>query len=178
MSQKILRQKALAKKYLEDVWKLLSDADGEFIPPLSSREKTTQSALLPGKEDARGPVSYFRQMTKQAFILAVKDDRVNGFLTYIPDHALMIDGKEIKCNYVSTIVVEPESRGQGLTGKMYQKLFQISRGGIVATRTWSANDAHLSILRKMDFQLIKRIPDDRGPGIDTVYYLKEIESDE
>ena len=73
MSQEFLRLKRLTKKYQDDVWKLLSDADGEFIPPLSSREKTTQAALLPGKGDARGPVSYFEQMIRQAFILAVKD---------------------------------------------------------------------------------------------------------
>lgn len=178
MSQEFLRLKRLTKKYQDDVWKLLSDADGEFIPPLSSREKTTQAALLPGKGDARGPVSYFEQMIRQAFILAVKDGRVNGFLTYIPDHVLLIDGREVTCNYISTIVVEPESRKQGLTRRMYDELFRISKGRKVATRTWSTNDAHLSLLKKMGFQLINTIPDDRGPGIDTVYYLKEIGSNE
>lgn len=178
MAQRIVRQEKLDQKYREDVWKLLCDADSEFVPPLSSREKTTQQSLLPGKQDARGPVSYFEQMMKQSFILAVKDGRVNGFLTYVPDHVLELSGQSLTCHYISTIIVEPGSRNKGITRRMYDALFELCKGKNVATRTWSTNDAHLALLQKMQFQLIKRLKDDRGPGIDTVYFLKESARDE
>ena len=173
MAQRIIWQKKLNPKYREDVWKLLKDADNEFVPPLSSREKTTQASLSPREGNADGPVKYFEQMLGQSFVLALKDGRVNGFLTYIPSHELALQDQSIRCNYISTIIVEPASRRQGITRRMYGALFRKETGLPVATRTWSTNFEHLSLLEKMDFQLVKRLADDRGPGIDTVYYVKE-----
>ena len=177
MAQRFVWQRRLNQKYQEDVWKLLKDADGEFVPPLSSREKTTQAALAPtdGKGDARGPVKYFEQMLGQSFVLAVKDGRVNGFLTYIPEHELSLEGRTIKCNYISTIIVEPASRRKGITRRMYQTLFEKSLDLPVATRTWSTNHEHLGLLQKLDFSLAARLENDRGPGIDTVYYVKKLD---
>ena len=173
MAQRIIWQKKLNPKYREDVWKLLKDADNEFVPPLSSREKTTQASLSPREGNAQGPVKYFEQMLGQSFVLALKDGRVNGFLTYIPAHELALQDQTIRCNYISTIIVEPASRRQGITRRMYATLFQKEQGLPVATRTWSTNFEHLTLLKEMEFQLAKRLEDDRGPGIDTVYYVKE-----
>ncbi|MBP5753828.1 MAG: GNAT family N-acetyltransferase [Treponema sp.] len=176
MALEIICQELLEEKYREGVWKLLKDADQEFIPPLSSREKTTQKSLAPKDGDAgdsRGPVKYFEQMLKQAFILAIKDGEVKGFMTYIPDHELFLKDQTIPCNYISTIIVEPKSRRQGITRRMYGTLFQISQGKSIATRTWSTNKEHLVLLHELEFQLAACLTDDRGPGIDTVYYVKE-----
>jgi hypothetical protein len=43
------------------------------------------------------------------------------------------------------------------------------------TRTWSTNASHLDLLDELGFDLIKRVEDDRGDGIDTVYYGIEID---
>ena len=40
----------------------------------------------------------------------------------------------------------------------------------VTTRTWDSNDRHLDLLSDLGFELLTRIEDDRGEGIDTVYY--------
>jgi RimJ/RimL family protein N-acetyltransferase len=41
------------------------------------------------------------------------------------------------------------------------------------TRTWSTNAAHIAILGKFGFSQIARIENDRGEGIDTVYFAKK-----
>ena len=96
-----------------------------------------------------------------------------GFMSYRPDYACeYVDGGV--CTYVSTILVAEAYRGAYLTERMYRALFTLPdvAGTVVATRTWSKNGAHLHILGEMGFSLIKTLPDDRGPGIDTVYYAK------
>jgi ribosomal protein S18 acetylase RimI-like enzyme len=43
----------------------------------------------------------------------------------------------------------------------------------IFTRTWSTNTAHISILKKYNFREIHRIENDRGEGIDTVYFSRK-----
>ncbi len=42
----------------------------------------------------------------------------------------------------------------------------------ISTRTWSQNDPQINTLMKKGFSIVKRIPDDRGPGVDTLYFGK------
>lgn len=166
-------QKKLQKAYQDDVWELLCASDKEFIPPLSERNSTTQQTFTGVKAENSGLLEYFQHMLEQEFILAIENDKVIGFISFIPDHNLNVEGKEYKCDYVSTLVVSGQHRGRGLAGKMYQALFENRAGKNYATRTWSTNYAHLHLLKKMDFELIALIPNERGDGIDTVYYFKE-----
>lgn len=168
----------LPSTYANDVWQLLFDADEEFVPPLSARNNTTQQSLQAGDSSKDGPTDYFAQMQKQSFILALEAGKVIGFLSFIPDHLLETGDHRVTCDYISTIVVSPACRNQGITRKMYEKLFSERKGRKYATRTWSENRAHLHLLEKIGFSLIHCIPSDRGPGIDTVYYMKEDRSHE
>jgi len=43
----------------------------------------------------------------------------------------------------------------------------------VVTGTWSTNKAHISLLRKAGFQTLITKMDDRGIGIDAVYFIRE-----
>ena len=43
----------------------------------------------------------------------------------------------------------------------------------IFTRTWSTNASQMNILPKMQFCELERIPNDRGDGIDTVYFCRE-----
>ena len=43
-------------------------------------------------------------------------------------------------------------------------------GRPIALRTWSTNAAQLRLMEKLGFTCVLRLPDDRGPGVDTVYY--------
>lgn len=40
------------------------------------------------------------------------------------------------------------------------------------TRTWSTNDAHIHILQSIGFVMVKNIDNDRGIGINTLYFEK------
>jgi len=163
-----------AKEYEGQIWELVKLADGEFVPPLSSRNSTTQGNLLQGGTvTGAGPVSYFEGLKKQEMIIYLEEGRVVGFMSYIPHHILEIQGIEEKkeVNYVSTVIVHPKCRGKRITEKMYQELIKISDVP-VATITWNSNRAHIHILEKMGFELVATLKDDRGEGIDTVYYIK------
>lgn len=104
----------------------------------------------------------------------IEEDKVLGFMSYIPHHVLEIRGIEEKreVNYVSTVIVHPDCRGKKVTEMFYRELMEISDVPL-ATRTWNSNSAHLHILEKLGFELAATLKDDRGKGIDTVYYVKE-----
>lgn len=175
---------------LEQLKALLRWGDEQFVPPLSARHSSTQSDLAPHEAAADHTIDdYYRALLEQRFLLAVDDGAdgngadgngstdgkrtLAGFMSYRPDYACeYVDGGV--CTYVSTILVAEAYRCAHLTERMYRALFTLPdvTGTVVATRTWSKNGAHLHILRKMGFSLIKTLPDDRGPGIDTVYYAK------
>ena len=164
----ITLQNLADSKYSEQVWELICETDNEFVPPLSYRESTTQNTLDKASVN-KLPVQYFEQLKKQSIILALDRDCVIGFMSFRKGF------EEIKeCDiYVSTIVVSPLSRGKRITEKMYNELFK-NYTGMTVTRTWSENHAHIHILEKLGFKLIKKIKNHRGNGIDTVYFAKEV----
>lgn len=166
---------ALTERQKQDLWALLVEADAEFVPPLSSRTQTTQTALS-GGEKAAAPRQYYLGLLQQAFLLTEENGRVVGFLSYKPNYRLRANGMDLPCNYISTIIVSKAFRNRGLTGNMYRKLFELSENTPIATRTWSTNAAHIALLGKLRFRELLRIPDDRGKGIDTVYFVRQPES--
>lgn len=157
----------------EAVLSLLTAADREFVPPLSARTGTTQQALSPSDTVPQGIAAYFTQLSAQAFVLAYCGERISGFLSFIPDYRLTAGGLDLCCDYVSTVIVSPAFRRQGITSGMYDTLFRTLPDHTVATRTWSQNTAHLRILHRLGFRLALTLENDRGKGIDTVYYVKE-----
>ncbi len=67
-------------------------------------------------------------------------------------------------------------RRKGIMGKLYSRLYLYADklGKPVATRTWSANEAHLIYLNQNGFKPILKIEGDRGEGVSTLYFLKNI----
>lgn len=169
----IIVAKELTMLQKKRIWDILVQADDEFVPPLSERETTMQKNFNTTKsKDVKGPKEYFDALMNQSFLLAEKEEEVVAFMSYIPNHRLVIGKrKENVVNYVSTIIVDKAHRSQGLTQLLYQKLFE-TESGHIATRTWSTNTAHLYILDKLGFKNVYTIKNDRGNGIDTVYYVK------
>ena len=78
--------------------------------------------------------------------------------------------------YISTLLVSPEGRGKGLTSKMYEILFAEYENANIFTRTWSTNEAHIKILSKFGFEAMLILKNDRGNGIDTIYFKKSIKA--
>lgn len=165
------------------MWELLRDADASFIPPLSARNSTVQQQL--GGNDAddladvdvRGPLVYFESLRSQNFFLA-RDGHgaVIAFMSFRTGYTLPAADRCERYHYVTTVIVDPRHRRQGITRRMYELLIAeaAAHGEGVATRTWSTNDAHLALLETIDFTVVIRRPDDRGTGIDTVYLAREL----
>ena len=159
--------------FSEDIRNYLIMADKEFIPPLSSRRSPTQADLT-GGACSDGITDYFNSMASQPVIAAVEDGRCLGFMAFKLDHTCEQIGSETFPNfYATTCVVHPDTRGRGLMRGFYETLISLfpDRGGY--TRTWHTNYAHLKILDRLGFSEIARLPNHRGPGLDTVYFYRK-----
>lgn len=161
------------RDYGAEIYRLLDVADDEFVPPLSSREGTTQTD---GLDEARNDAleEYYEQCLEQSFVLASDGDDVHGFLSFRPDYDVEAVRPYAPSAYVSTIIVDPDRRREGYARAMYHELLTGVPAEVeepyVTTRTWGTNDSHLRLLDELGFELLTRLEDDRGEGIDTVYY--------
>ncbi|MGQ4538200.1 GNAT family N-acetyltransferase [Dermabacteraceae bacterium P7074] len=163
----------LTKNQAERLWEMTCLADKEFVPPLSSRSGTVQKDLAACVKAGK-PVAYYEEMLKQKFFFSMTDaGKIVGFMSYRNNYSP--DDEIASGLYVSTVFVCPEYRGQGRVKELYRAVIaeaKYSHRSVLA-RTWSGNDAHTKVLVRFGFAEIKRIPDGRGDGIDTVYYQKE-----
>lgn len=164
--------KELKEEQAGQVLSLLTESNLDFVPPLSARESTTQTELSrPGEgNEAKVPMRYFEEMKKQEFILATEGDRILGFMSFAPDREMCLAGRRFTADYLSTIVVGKAFRRQGIAGRCYACLLRHCKGRNIVTRTWSTNTGHIRLLRELNFSLLETIANDRGNGIDTVYY--------
>lgn len=158
------------EKYSNEIFEMVRTGEKDFVPPLSSRSSTTQTNLTGGEGSLDGVVSYFNEMIKQKFACAVEDNKILGFVSFKENYLTDAYNKTPNI-YLSTLILKPEARGKNLTFNMYDYLFNVvySKSSIY-TRTWSTNAPHIKILSKFNFQEILRKENDRGEGIDTVYY--------
>lgn len=165
----------------EQIKALVFACDQEFYPPLSSRTSSTQSHLNTSdsvKED--GPLTYYEEIKKQSFIVAVEDSKLIGFLTYIQDYQQAVFAEYCPgCNnhYVTTICVTKANRGQKISHQLYEELEKQTAStinSVVSTRTWSENYSHINVLEKRDYQMIYQLNNHRGEGIHTLYFAKQI----
>lgn len=157
-----------------DAYSMLSAADDEFVPPLSSRSSSTQRDLSGGEKNSDGIRMYFEQLKMQRFAAAFEDGALIAFVSYKENYTCPeIPPEELPNIYISTLVASPVSRGKGVTKALYTHLFSAYQSANVFTRTWSTNFAHIKILQGFGFETVKVLKDDRGSGIDTVYFKKE-----
>ena len=157
-------------RYKETLFAILAENDTAFVPPLSQRTGTTQTAFSQ-VQNPNGVADYLEQMLTQQIVGVFLEKKLVGFVSYIEnreDEAFLLPNI-----YLSTLVLQPQTRGMGITKKLYHHLFnELYPERNVYTRTWSTNIAHIKILQGFGFTELKRIPNDRGQGIDTVYYAK------
>ena len=152
---------------------LLEECEGEFVPPLSQRVSTRQSNLTDTDSiSATGIESYFDEMAEQSFLLAVSetDGRLLAFLSYIPSRQLPEEILDRESSYVSTICTAHNVRGNGIARALYRELEELA--DVITIRTWSTNMSQLHILNKLGYEELARIPNDRGKGVDTLYFIK------
>ena len=169
---------------LARIWQRLKTHGGEVIPPLDRRESTCQQALQGGRPDEEGPEAYFEELKRQRFLLAEEGGQVAGFFSYrygyVPPVLTDRVGENLLGLYVTTIIVGGDFRRRGIAGGFYRLLSTRfpERRRLISTRTWSGNAGHIVLLERLGFSGPVRIPDDRGAGIDTVYYYQELKEGE
>lgn len=191
-------------KYLDQVWDILCECDKDFVPPLSYRNDTKQKNFSniqwenipenaiqkdgqPKENDSSGkvtekteeskPTEYFNNMIQQYFILALDENGdVAGFLSFKVDYAALDEIK--KSIYMSTACIRKKDRGKRISGEFYEyveyKLPEEYRRDAILTRTWSTNEKQMHIFTKRGYKPVKVLPNDRGAGIDTIYFLKQL----
>ena len=153
--------------YKDEIIQLLEESDNDFLPPLSRRGSPNDKAFLGENNGSNGVLSYYTEMNRQPILAAFSENKIVGFVSFREDNR---DGENSSI-YVSTLVVAKAARGQGLTRGMYDYLSSTAfPEHAFRTRTWSTNAAHIKILSRFGFHETKRLENDRGAGIDTVYY--------
>ena len=166
------------KEDLEAIFDLLCACDKDFVPPLSQRESSWQKGFSPRAGEEK-PYAYFEAMRTQRFT-AARDEtgKMVAFLTFRPRYTC----KELEHlgenNYMTTACVYPEHRGHGLVTRLYDivesGLPEDMRTDYVTTRTWSTNAAQVHAFGKRGYEIVTVLKDDRGPGVDTIYYAKKV----
>lgn len=156
----------LDERQKEQVLKILENCSSEFIPPLEYRRSPIQEDFT--IEDATG--SYFEEIMKHQFILALDQERVAGLLAFLHNPPLLSQ----PAIYISVICVHKTYRGQGIARDLYSTLLftlpKYSHKDTFFVRTWSTNTIHQKLLSHLGFAIEKVIPNHRGNGIDTIYY--------
>lgn len=176
MDIKILSQEEQIK-YYDEILEMLIAGDDDFVPPLSTRSSTTQKDLTSGKKSREGILNYFEEMKKQRFAVALENDNLLAFVSYKENYTNNeITTGHLPNIYLSTLISKPEARGKRLTQLLYGTLFDHYKDCNILTRTWSTNGAHIHILSKFNFETLCTLKNDRGEGIDTVYFLKRKDS--
>jgi ribosomal protein S18 acetylase RimI-like enzyme len=161
------------------LWNLLLLLDHEFIPPLSTRESTTEMSLSGNERNATtGPRAYFEKIQNQNIIMARAEGYWAGFLSFRHNDTLELLEEQNPCNYLTTIGVSPYYRNIGIARSMYRfalnDLPPERQAPYWVTRTWSTNNDHLYLLDKIGFTLAAKLEDHRGKGIDTLYYAYQM----
>lgn len=160
-----------SRHVLDGIMELLTLCDHEFVPPLSSRNSTTQSKLDVGGKNSAVPYEYFENIRIQPAFVVLEAGKVIGFMSFKKNYVSHEIPTSMTPNiYITTVIVHPRYRNRGITNKLYNALLERFTGYHIFTRTWSTNDSHTRILSSRKFYEFRRLEDDRGDGIDTVYY--------
>ena len=168
-----LLKKEEQEKYYDQIFEMMVAGDKDFIPPLSARSSTTQKDLTSTAGSMEGLKSYFEEMKNQRFMVCVDGDILVSFVSFKENFTNdKIHDEDLPNIYLSTLIMRPEYRGQKVTQTLYATLFDICKDSSVFTRTWSTNIPHIKILGKFNFETIATLKNDRGEGIDTVYFAK------
>ena len=168
---------ALREPHAVGVRRLLESCDNEFVPSLSARTSTRQTDLRCLEGTGTRPGEYFSELSHQPFVLALSDGHVIAFLSFIEDHPVMRGEERLVTTYVTTICVAPEWRHRGIATDLYRHLERHASSRYLSVRTWSTNAAQVTLLQSLGYRELSRIRDDRGEGINTVYYLRDLSED-
>ena len=168
----------LPDKYFNEIKGIIETVDMEFVPPLSTRIATTQNKFV-FDDDYKVNDSinlYLSTLTQQKFILAFHNEIIVGFLSFVENHTFEFLNIPSENIYITTVCVATNYRRCGISKELHVFLKATFQNTLIYTRTWNTNISHIALLKKKNYDLIYEIANDRGQGIDSVYYAKKITS--
>lgn len=148
--------------------------DGDFVPPLSWRHRLGQELRDLGPQAGANVEKYVDSLLELAhLVVLVQDERLVGHCAYY--WPWMWRGTEHV--YVSTAVVAPSHRDRGLSTRMGRRVVAraLRRRVPLLAKTWSTNQASMGTLARWG-RVDKIVRDERGAGIDTVYWRPDTSS--
>ena len=171
VSVRVYRPGHLPQSLARQLLSLTRRCDEDFVPPLSWRHQLGQDLRGLGPRDAGGVVDYVDSLLELAhLVVLIQDGRLVGYCAYY--WPWIWRGTEHV--YVSTAVVAPSHRGRGLSTRMGRRgVVQALRRRVpLLAKTWSTNKASMGALSRWG-RVDKIVPDERGAGVDTVYWRLE-----
>ena len=163
----------------KEIFEILNKCNEDFCPPLSQRKDTSQKNLSPGSENKDGVMKYYSALLKQHTAIGKVNGRVVSFLSYKTEYTCIELESYGEVYYLTTLCILPEFRGMGYSEELYKtvmnNIFSEDRNAVVSLRTWSTNRAQMHLMKKLGFSCAKVLKDNRGKGIDTMYFVKRFE---
>lgn len=171
----------------KSIYEILISCDNEFIPPLSTRNATTQTDFNSGSIVSYvPPYQYWIDILEQQNVIAFVDDLIAGFMSLKYNYkignwfSVKVRENDVN-NYISTICIHKNYRRLGIARKMYDyienNLPNEYKSNYISTRTWSTNINHIKLLYQCNYMLLHTIPNDREYNdlkFDTLYFWKKI----
>ena len=150
------------------VREFLLSVDEDFVPPLSTRTSAQQSHFERRYHPKANVDPYLDSIREQRAVLAMCDDVVAGMLSW--------EERQWGVAYVSTVAVRRALRGNGIATTMYNAFEASTHCPVARVRTWSDNWGHLKLLRSRGYAETGRSDDDRGYGVGSVYFEKDLKA--
>ena len=136
----------------------MKEANSEFTPPLFERTEFVYQLE--------------NRLNNRALVAVDTNNKFVAASMYQTDHCGDTDSA-----YLTFFRVAPKHRGLGIGFWFRQLLLKHLKAEdfkSVVTRTWSSNTEMIRLIEKTGFSSTKIIKNDRGPGIDTLYFEREL----
>lgn len=173
----VFRQE-LSEKEKKEVYGILKECNEDFVPPLSKRSSTFQKDWSCTENSEEGVKAYFAEIEKQNNVLLKRNGKTIAFLSFrVPYNCSELSHYDKIC-YLTTLCIRKEYRGHKIASMFYTNTELYIRehypGYCMALRTWSTNEAQLHMMKQHGFNCVARLQNDRGEGIDTAYFAKNV----
>jgi ribosomal protein S18 acetylase RimI-like enzyme len=163
--EKVIIRKATHKDFKE-LYNFFELVNNDFIPPISKRRG------LPKKKEIENFTKKMIRGKKSTMIIFESNRKINGIICFSEDY-----WKNKNIPHIVEFAVHKSHRHKGVGTLLLEYIFNLlERKGYksVTIRTWSTNKLALNLYRKVGFKKIKTIKNDRGKGIDTIYFKKKL----
>lgn len=175
MNDYVIKAGEMVSPETEAMYRILTECDQDFYPPLSARSSSRQLSWDTKEEKNDGVKDYYEMLLEQENLFWKEDGEIAGFLSFLPHYSCEYLKDYGDICYLTTLCISPKFRGRGLSPKIYAAVFaHIHRTypeQTIAFRTWSTNAAQMHLVKRLGLTEVLRLPDDRGPGVDTIYYV-------